>query len=131
MKKKKPGPAKGTKFTDVKRSHVGECLFKARRARGLSQEELGTKTGISKRMIAHYEGDNGIPPLDSLSKIADVLNVTVSYLLGESTQKMIKDKISPKLRKHIEKIQKLPAGDQLAVFRMVDGLAAQNGNNKQ
>jgi transcriptional regulator with XRE-family HTH domain len=127
MKKKKPGPTKGTKFSDVKRSNIGARLFKTRRARGFSQQELGKKAGISKRMIAHYEGDTGVPPLHALTKIAEVLNVSVSYLLGESTQKMVKEEINPKLRKHIEKLQKLPSKDQIAVFRMVDGLSAQNG----
>jgi transcriptional regulator with XRE-family HTH domain len=127
MKRKKPGPAKGTKFSDVKRTPVGERLFKTRRARGFSQEELGKKINISKRMIAHYESADGDPTIETLKKMADALSVTVSYLTGESTQKAMPTIINPKLRRHLEKFQKLPLKDQKTVMRMVDGLAAENG----
>lgn len=127
MKRKRPGPTKGTKFSDVRRTPIGERLFSTRRARGLSQEELGQKVHISKRMIAHYESAQGDPTIETLKKLAVALNVTVSYLTGESTQKVIKEEISPKVRRHLEKLQKLPLRDQKTVMRMVDGLAAENG----
>jgi transcriptional regulator with XRE-family HTH domain len=126
MERKKPGPTKGTKFSDVVRTPVGERLFKTRRARGLSQEELGEKVNLSKRMIAHYESAEGDPTIETLKKLADALNVTISYLTGESVQKVIKEEISPKLRRHLETLQKLPPKDQKTVMRMVDGLAAAN-----
>lgn len=129
MKKKKPGPTKGTKFCQVQRTPVGERLFNTRRARGLSQEELGKRVNISKRMIAHYESAEGDPTIETLKKLAEALSVTVSYLTGESTQKAIKDELSPKVRRHLEKFQKLPPKDQKTVMRMVDGLAAENGVN--
>jgi len=92
----------------------------------LSQEELGKKVGISKRMIAHYESSRGDPSIETLRILADALKVTVSYLTGESAQKGIKDELNPKLRRHLEKLQKLSPKDQQAVMRMVDGLAAQS-----
>lgn len=129
--KKKPGPTKGTRFSDVSRSVIGERLFKTRRARGFSQQNLGKKVGISKRMIAHYEGDNGVPPLDSLIKIAEALNVTVSYLLGESTQKTIKGEMCLKMRKQIEKLQKLPPKEQKTIFNMIEIASEKNKKEKQ
>jgi transcriptional regulator with XRE-family HTH domain len=106
MHKKKPGPPKGKKHSEVERSSFGERLFKTRKIRGLSQTELGERTDLSRRMVSHYEGNapEG-PPLMTLTKIADALNVTVSYLLGESTLKAIKDDVKPNLRKHINALQ--------------------------
>ena len=127
MKRKKPGPQKGTKFTDIKRTPIGERIFKTRRARGLSQEDLGKKVALSKRMIAHYESQDGDPTIQILKKIASALNVTVSYLVGESPQKLVKNELTPKLRRHVETLQKLPPKDQKAVMRHLDGLAVQNG----
>jgi len=124
MKQKKPGPRKGTKFSDVKRSPVGERIFKTRRARGLSQEELGEKVGLSKRMIAHYESSEGDPTIDVLKNIAVALSVTVSYLVGESSQKLVREELTPKLRKNIEKIQSLQLKDQTKVFEYVDLLSS-------
>jgi len=126
MKQKKPGPPNGQKLSDVKRNPVGERIFKARKARGLTQTELGNKIGFSKRMIAHYESHIGIPSIDILQKIADGLNVTVSYLLGESTQKKIDNNIKPVYRRHLEILQRLPLKEQKTIIEMVEGFEFKN-----
>ena len=127
MINKKPGPPKGKKHSEVKRSAFGERLFKTRKIRGLSQTELGKRVQLSRRMICHYEGDapEG-PPLTTLTKIAHALNVTVSYLLGESTLKTIKDDVKPNLRKHINALQELPPKEQKTILDMIDIAAAKN-----
>ncbi len=127
MKRTKPGPKKGTKHSDVKRSAFGSRLFAARKTRGMTQQELADKLRITKRMVANYESDSEGPVVERLSAIAQALNVTVSYLLGESTLKNIEPEVPPLLRKHVEKLKKLPPKDQKAAIRMIDALAAQNG----
>jgi transcriptional regulator with XRE-family HTH domain len=127
MKIKKPGPPKGQKQTEVKRSPFGERLYKIRKARGMTQETVGEKIGVSKRVIAFYEGNHNGPEPDLLKKIASALNVTVSYLLGESILKNIEPEVPPSLRKHVDKLKKLPPKDQKTAIRMIDALAAQNG----
>ena len=122
MEEKKPGPPKGQKLKEVKRTPVGERIFNARKARGLTQLELGKKVRLSKRMIAHYESNVYNPPIELLNKIADALNVSMCYLLGESTQKKINNNIKPIYRRHIELLQKLPVAKQKAVMEMVEGL---------
>jgi transcriptional regulator with XRE-family HTH domain len=126
MKRKKPGPAKGQKHTDIKRSPFGERLFRARKARGFSQQELGAKAFLSKRMVSRYEGDFAGPPMDTLTRLAQALNVTVSYLLGESTLKVIKDDVKPNLRKHINTLQELPPKEQKTILNMIEIAAAKN-----
>ena len=127
MNKKKPGPPRGQKQTEVKRTPVGERLFRSRKARGLTQAELGERIGSSKRMVAHYESDATTPPIDVLGKLADALNVTVSYLLGESAQKKIDADIKPIYRRHLEILQRLPLKEQKTAMKMIEALAAQNG----
>jgi transcriptional regulator with XRE-family HTH domain len=121
MKRKKPGPPKGQKLSDVKRTPVGERVFRVRKARGLTQNQLGERIGLSKRMVAHYESDAATPPIDALSKLAEALNVTVSFLLGESTQKKIDSEIKPLYRRHLDILQRLPAQKQKVVMDMVEG----------
>jgi transcriptional regulator with XRE-family HTH domain len=128
MKKTKPGPKRGTKFSDVKRTLVGERLFMTRRTRGFSQEELGKMVGISKRMIAHYESKESDPTIETLKKLATALNVTVSYILAESTTKAIKSDINPSLRKHIKVLQELPPKEQKTILNIIDMAANKNGN---
>lgn len=126
MNKKKPGPPKGQKLTEVKRTPVGDRLFNSRKARGLTQEQLGKKAGLSKRMIAHYESDIVMPPIDVLTDLADALHVTVSYLLGESVQKKIENEIKPIYRRHIDILQTLPARKQKDILEMVEAWASKH-----
>ncbi|MDG5817127.1 helix-turn-helix transcriptional regulator [Chitinispirillales bacterium ANBcel5] len=120
MKKKKPGPKRGTKHSDIKRSPLGQRLFDARKVRGITQQELANKLGITKRMVANYEGNSEGPSVERLEDIAKALNVTVSYLLGESTLKTVKEDISPNIRKHIEVLKELPQKDQKKVLEYAE-----------
>jgi transcriptional regulator with XRE-family HTH domain len=131
MKTKKPGPPKGQKHVEVKRSAFGDRLYKIRKARGITQQELGDKIGVTKRVIAFYEGDHAGPTPELLQKMTAGLNVPVSHLLGQKPIQDIKETIKPSLRKYIDTLQKLPPKDQKAAIRMIDALAAQNGTNKK
>lgn len=61
----------------------GEKLKSVRLSLNLSQSELAEKTGISERSLYTYEQTGIMPRSNNLRKIADVLNVSVSYLLDE------------------------------------------------
>jgi transcriptional regulator with XRE-family HTH domain len=125
MKSRKRGYPKGLKHTEIPRSPFGERLYKTRRSRGLSQTELGNRVGLSQRMVSHYEGDAPeAPPLSTITRIAEILNVTVSYLLGESTSKGIKEESIPGFKKHLKILQNLPPKDQKKVLEYADLLAS-------
>ena len=61
-----------------------------RKARGLSQEELGyslsrvNKDGISRQTVSDWENGKFEPKLDNIRDLADVLNVSFDALLDES-----------------------------------------------
>jgi transcriptional regulator with XRE-family HTH domain len=129
MPKTKPGPKRGLKHNEVKRSPFGMRLFNTRKARGLTQQQLGEKCGVTKRVIAFYEGDSQGPPVDLLKRFSEALTVTTSYLLGESPQKLIKEEIRPVLRKHLEKLQKLSPKEQKKVVEYTDLLTSANGKH--
>jgi transcriptional regulator with XRE-family HTH domain len=61
--------------------NIGEKLRTARVALNLSQTELGEKIGVTKRSICNYETTSTYPRPDIIKKLADALNVTVSYLM--------------------------------------------------
>jgi transcriptional regulator with XRE-family HTH domain len=60
----------------------GQRLARLRRARALTQAELGEKIGISRRNVAYYESQTSRPPAHVLDKIASVLRVSADELLG-------------------------------------------------
>lgn len=61
----------------------GEKLRTVRLSLNLSQSELAEKTGISERSLYTYEQTGTLPRSSNLRKIADALNVSISYLLDE------------------------------------------------
>ena len=61
----------------------GDKLKSIRLAQNLSQIELAKKAGITERSIYSYEQTGIFPRPNVLKKLADALNVTISYLLGE------------------------------------------------
>ena len=50
----------------------------------IKQAELARRTGITEATISNYINAKKIPQLSVVEKIADVLNVSVDYLLGRS-----------------------------------------------
>lgn len=62
---------------------LGDKIRAAREAADLTQEELGKKCGTTKQTIYKYEiGKITNIPLDRLEKIADIVGVTTTSLLG-------------------------------------------------
>lgn len=62
---------------------IGQKIKAQREARHLTQEELGKACGTTKQTIFKYEmGLITNIPMDRLCKIAEVLDVTPSYLMG-------------------------------------------------
>ena len=51
-----------------------------RMSKGLSQQDLANKCGISKKAISHYETNISNPPIDKLKAISVALNVTIADL---------------------------------------------------
>lgn len=52
--------------------------------RGLSLDTVATKAGLSSKSI--YNWDRNSPKSENLDKVADVLNVSVDYLLGRTNE---------------------------------------------
>lgn len=63
----------------------GEKLKQARTTAKLSQEELAGKLCVSRSAIAKWETDKGLPDIQNLKMIARVLNISIDYLLDDST----------------------------------------------
>jgi XRE family transcriptional regulator of biofilm formation len=54
-----------------------------RRQKGLTQQKLAEKTGLSFNTITKIEqGIGKSPTLDTLNKLADALNVSIDELVG-------------------------------------------------
>lgn len=67
---------------------VGKKIKAARRAKGMTQEELGEILGVQKSAIAKYESGRVVNiKRSTLKKISDVLGIRPSELIFEEAQK--------------------------------------------
>lgn len=62
---------------------TGEKIKAARTKAGLSQEQLAQKLGVSRSAVAKWETGKGIPDIENLKALAQLLNVSVDYLLDD------------------------------------------------
>lgn len=53
-----------------------------RKARGLTQEELGKRLNVQKAAISKYENGTVTPNGEVLKRLSAIFNVTTDYLLG-------------------------------------------------
>lgn len=61
---------------------IGEQIKAARKAKGVSQEELAVRLGVVRQTVSKWENGMSVPDADVLIKIAELLDVPVSQLLG-------------------------------------------------
>ena len=61
---------------------IGENIKKIRKNKGLAQKEVAKMLGIPLSTYSNYENDNREPSKETIEKIAYILDVTVSELLG-------------------------------------------------
>lgn len=61
---------------------LGQNIQAARKAKGLSQETLAEKIGVSRQALGKWEKDTALPGLDNLQALAAELGTGVDALLG-------------------------------------------------
>lgn len=72
-----------------------ERLKQARECANLTQTQFSEKTGIAQGTISAYEqGKSKNPTVDSLIRMASVLNVSLDWLVGVSDEAQIKKEMS-------------------------------------
>jgi transcriptional regulator with XRE-family HTH domain len=60
---------------------VGQNLRHARKAKGLTQEQLSERTGFAQQHLSELETGQGNPTVVTLYELAQVLDVTVAMLV--------------------------------------------------
>jgi transcriptional regulator with XRE-family HTH domain len=101
----------------------GERLASLRKSAGFTQVELAAELGISKRMVAYYEGPTATPPANFLPQIAAVLGVTIDQLFGHSPKRTLaKQEGDSRLRRRLLAIEKLEVAEKRQVPQLLDTL---------
>ena len=61
---------------------IGKNIAKYRKAKGLTQEELGTILGVTNQAVSKWEQEVSMPDVMLLPEIANALNITLDNLYG-------------------------------------------------
>lgn len=104
----------------------GEKIISLRKQLKWSQDDLAKKIGTSAPIIGRYEREEINPSIDVAAKIADALNVTIDYLIGQSDY-MVMDK---NLMRRMEDIEALPNEEKDKVYYFIDMALAYNKTKK-
>ncbi len=67
----------------------GLRLRELREQHKMSQEQLGRKVERSKSVISSYENNIKVPPLNILTQMAVIFNVSLDYLVGIDKNQMV------------------------------------------
>ena len=65
---------------------LGQNIQNARKAKGMSQETLAEKIGVSRQALGKWEKDTALPGLDNLQALAAELGTGVDALLGAQAE---------------------------------------------
>ena len=63
-----------------------ENLKALRKQKAVSQEELATRLHVARQTISKWEKNLSVPDADTLIRLAEILEVSVSELLGEKIE---------------------------------------------
>lgn len=105
----------------------GSRLAAARRAVGLSQNDLAAKLGVPQSNISFWERWDKAPRGEVLPKLTAVLGVGADELLGITPPKPKRSVAQGRLQKVFEQAGKLPRRQQDKIAEVVAALVAQHG----
>jgi len=103
---------------------IAARIAQKRKERGISQAVLAAKIGKSAGAVGQFETAANKPSLETLERIAAVLETSVEWLLtGDDPEELIKAQTVNE--KHtLALIRKLPVAQQATAIAMLEGLAA-------
>lgn len=95
---------------------LGNIITQLRKKTGISRDELAATVGTSGAIIGRYERGEITPSVEVATKIAEALEVSLDYLVGNTTV-LVKDK---KMLYRLELLDKISDPDRETILRVVD-----------
>jgi|SRR5690606_11460717 len=95
----------------------GTRLLSTRKKKKISQDELAKTIGVHAPVIGRYERDEVKPSIETATKIAEALEVSLDYLTGLSDLELDKNIVDT-----IMDIQQLDAKDRTQIMVTIGAL---------
>ena len=96
---------------------LGQHITALRKQKKLSQSDLGKEIGTSGDIIGRYERDEVKPSIEVASKIADVLEVSLDFLLGK-----VEVEVDRQLLRRVIEVQQMDDEDRAHILYTLDAL---------
>jgi len=104
------------------RPGFGARLAALRKAAGYTQQELAQEFGVSRRMIAYYQGETDHPPPALLPGLAAALGFTTDELLGATPLRRRAAKPDSRLQRRMQQIERMSPREKRQVLQLLDAL---------
>ena len=78
---------------------IGKRIAQLRKEKGLTQEELAVRMGVSPQAVSKWENDQTCPDISALPKLSKLLGVTVDELLEGKAETPAVRVLPPEQRK--------------------------------
>lgn len=72
--------------------NLAENITNLRKSNNMSQDELASLLKVSRQAISKWERSEGLPDLYNVKKLAEVFNISVDYLIGNTNPNYIREK---------------------------------------
>jgi transcriptional regulator with XRE-family HTH domain len=107
---------KNTKFNGFSKR-----LRELRKQQGLTQTELGNLVDLHYTLVGRYESGSSMPSAETLISLAEILNVSIDYLLIGNTVDVATSNLKDKdLLKMFKETEKLNNKDKELVKQILD-----------
>jgi transcriptional regulator with XRE-family HTH domain len=111
-----------------KRALVGARLREARTMAGLSQGQVAKIMGMHRPTISEIEAGNRRVAAEELKKFAEIYDVTTSWILAESPEKLDID--DPRLQLAARELSKLKPDDLDRLMRLLASMRTADSNGE-
>ena len=64
---------------------VADRIQHLRKTKGISQEELADKIGVSRQAVSKWESEQSLPDIDKIIVLSEFFDVTTDYILKYNT----------------------------------------------
>ena len=96
---------------------IGNRITELRKAKGWSQGDLANEVNASREAIGKYERNEAIPSVENAKKIAQVLGVSLDYLVSKDDSLEVVD---VDMLNRMREIQRLSEDDKSTIIKIID-----------
>ena len=101
----------------ARRAQIAERLREARKLAGLSQGHVAKMLGLHRPSVSEMEAANRRVSADEAARLAEIYDVSVAWLLGESPETL--DVQNPRIELAARELAKLKPDDLESLLRLL------------